>query len=49
MKIINNKKEAVKELKRISNRTNSENNKKINTIVEEILHEVKTCGDTAVE
>ena len=49
MKIINNKKEALKELKRIFNRTNSENNKKINTIVEEILHDVKTSGDIAVE
>ena len=49
MKIINNKKEAVEELKRISNRTNSENNNKINFIVEEILQEVKNYGDTAVE
>ena len=37
MKIINNKKEAVKELKRISTRTSSGNNNKINEIVEEIL------------
>ena len=49
MKIINNKKEAIEELKRISTRTNSENNNKINTIVEEILHEVKISGDIAVE
>ena len=49
MKIINNKKDAIKELKRISNRTNSENNNKISAIVEEILHEVKTYGDIAVE
>ena len=48
MKIIKNKKEAIQELKRISNRTNSENNK-INAIVEEILKEVKTYGDIAVE
>ncbi len=48
MKIINNKKEAVKELQRISNRTNSENNKNINTIVETILEEVKFSGDLAV-
>ena len=47
MKIINNKKEAIEELKRISNRTNSNN--KINTIVEEILQEVKISGDKAVE
>ena len=37
MKIINNKKDAIQELKRISNRTNSENNNKINEVVEEIL------------
>jgi len=49
MKIINNKKEAIDELKRISTRTNSENNNKINAIVEDILHEVKISGDKAVE
>ena len=49
MKIINNKKEAIQELKRISNRTNSENNKNINSIVEKILQEVKKNGDIAVE
>ena len=49
MKIINNKKEAIQELKRISTRTNSENNNKINSLVEEILREVKIHGDTAVE
>ena len=49
MKIINNKKDAIQELKRISNRTNLENNNKINLIVEEILQEVKTYGDAAVE
>ena len=49
MKIISNKKEAIEELKRISTRTNSEKNNKINTIVEEILKEVKFSGDTAVE
>ncbi|MDA9746462.1 histidinol dehydrogenase [Prochlorococcus sp. AH-736-K20] len=49
MKIINNKKDAIQELNRISNRTNSENNNKINAIVEEILHEVKTYGDIAIE
>ena len=48
MKIINNKKEAIEELKRVSNRTNSENNN-INIIVEEILQEVKISGDIAVE
>ena len=49
MKIINNKKEAIEELKRISTRTNSDNNSKINTIVEKILKEVRISGDIAVE
>ena len=49
MKIINNKKEAIEALKRISTRTNSENNDRINAIVEKILHEVKISGDLAVE
>ena len=49
MKIIDNKKIAIEELKRISYRTNSENNNKISAIVEEILQEVKTFGDIAVE
>ena len=49
MKIINNKKEAIEELNRISTRTNSENNSKIITTVEEILQEVKTYGDKAVD
>ena len=48
MKIINNKKDAIQELKRISTRTNSENNNKITAIVEEILREVKNNGDKAV-
>ena len=49
MKIIKNKKDAIKELKRISNRTDSEINNEINEIVEEILQEVKNHGDIAVE
>ena len=49
MKIINNKEEAIQELKRISTRTNSENNNKINAIVEEILQAVKIYGDIAVK
>ena len=49
MKIINNKNVAIQELKRISSRTNSEKNNKISKIVEEILEEVKTYGDIAVE
>ncbi len=49
MKIINNKQEAIQELKRISTRTNVENNNNINEVVEKILQEVKTYGDLAVE
>ncbi len=49
MKIIDNKKNAIEELKRISYRTNSENNNNISAVVEEILQEVKTFGDIAVE
>ena len=49
MKIINNQKNAIQELKRISDRTNSENNNEINAIVEAILQEVKISGDIAVE
>ena len=49
MKIINNKKEAIEELKRISTRTNSDNNNEINTIVYEILQEVKISGDIALK
>ena len=49
MKIINNKKEAIQELNRISARNNSENNHKISGIVEEILKEVKNHGDIAVK
>ena len=49
MKIINTKKDAIQELNRIATRTNSENNNKINSIVEEILQEVKNYGDKAVE
>ena len=49
MKIINNKESAIRELKRIATRTNSENNNKINAIVEEILQEVKNYGDIAVK
>ena len=48
MKIINNKKEAFQELKRISCRTASENNDEINKTVEQILQAVKNDGDQAV-
>ena len=49
MKIIKNKKDAIQELKRISSRTNLENNSEISAIVEDILQEVKNYGDIAVE
>ncbi len=49
MKIVKNKKDAVEELNRISSRTNSENNREIISIVEDILQEVKNYGDIAVE
>ena len=49
MKIINNKQLALKELRKISQRTTSGDNKKINLIVEDILQEVKIYGDKAVE
>ena len=49
MKIIKNKNDAIQELKRISDRTNFENNNNISVIVQEILQEVKTYGDNAVK
>ena len=49
MKILFNKEDAIQELRRIAARTNSENNNKINVIVEEILQEVKKYGDIAVK
>ena len=49
MKIVNSKKKAILELNRIAGRTNSDNNLKINSIVDEILQEVKTNGDLAVK
>ena len=49
MKIINDKQKAFQELKRISSRTTSENNEKINKIVEQILLAVKNHGDKAVK
>ena len=49
MKIINSKQKALQELRRISQRTISGDNKKINSIVEDILQEVKVHGDIAVE
>ena len=49
MKIINNQKNAIQELERISTRTNSERNNEINEIVKQILQDVKNHGDDAVE
>ena len=49
MKIIDSKQKAFQELRRISQRTTSGDNKKINSIVEDILQEVKFHGDIAVE
>ncbi len=49
MKIINNKEKAFQELRRISQRTTSGNNRKITSIVEDILYEVKVYGDKSVE
>ncbi len=49
MKIIDNKQEAIQELKRISQRTSSDNNNTITSVVEDILQEVKIYGDKAIE
>ena len=49
MKIISDKQKALQELNRISSRTASENNEKINKTVEKILQAVKNHGDQAVE
>ena len=49
MKIIHNKQEAIKELIRISARTTSESNNSVNSIVQDILQEVKVDGDKALE
>ena len=48
MQIINSKKKIILELKRISERTTSGTNNKVNSVVEEILQEVKDYGDKAV-
>ena len=49
MNILDNKQEAIQELERISERTTSESNNKVNLTVEEILDAVKKDGDAAVE
>ena len=47
MKIIDNKIETVKQLKKIAERTNIENNDEINLTVKNILADIKKNGDTA--
>ena len=49
MKIIDNKIETIKQLKKISERTNLENNDQINLTVKNILKDIKKNGDAAVK
>ena len=49
MKIINNKIETVKQLKKIAERTNIENNDENNLTVKNILDDINKNGDTAVK
>ena len=49
MKIIDNKIETIRQLKKIAERTNIENNDEINLTVKKILKDVKKNGDTAVK
>ena len=49
MKIIDNKIETIKQLKKIAERTNVENNDEINLTVKNILEDIKKNGDTAVK
>ena len=49
MKIIDNKTETIKQLKKIAERTNTENNDEINLTVKNILGDIKKNGDTAVK
>jgi len=49
MKIIDNKIETVKQLKKIAERTNIENNDEINLTVKNILADIKKNGDTAIK
>ena len=49
MKIIDNKIETVKQLKKIAERTNIENNDEINLTVKNILEDIKKNGDTAIK
>ena len=49
MKIIDNKIETIRQLKKIAERTNIENNDDINLTVKNILEEIKNDGDKAVK
>ena len=49
MKILRTSLDVLKELKRISDRTDLDNNEEINSVVKKILTEVKDYGDKAVE
>ncbi|MBK17160.1 MAG: histidinol dehydrogenase [Prochlorococcus sp. SP3034] len=49
MKIIDNKNESTKELKRIAERTSLDNNDKINILVKTILKDIKDNGDEALK
>ena len=49
MKIIDNKIETVKQLKKIAERTNIENNDEINLTVKNILKNIKKNGDNAIK
>ena len=49
MKIIENKIETIRQLKKIAERTNIENNDEINLTVKKILEDVKKNGDMAVK
>ena len=49
MKILRTSLDVLKELKRISDRTNLDNNDEINSLVKKILSDVKDYGDKAVE
>tara|TARA_Y100000589_G_scaffold114356_1_gene108638 strand:+ start:117 stop:1403 length:1287 start_codon:yes stop_codon:yes gene_type:complete len=48
MKITDNKNESIKELKRIEERTNLDNNDEINNVVKTILRDIKNDGDKAL-
>ena len=49
MKVIDNKIETVRQLQKIAERTNIENNDEINLTVKNILEDIKKNGDTAVK